>query len=133
MFCCIKSFIYKNSLFEGMTLDDVTEGVFQEKGDLAQAFEHFDKNIRNDDGSTSVDQNSNLMPDDIPLMTSIDVLERMGIFPAGLGLTNQMKLLKKSLGGWHIHQKVAIAQGERDKQSGAGIWNKIGGMFKPMG
>lgn len=115
-----------------MSLDDVTEGIFQEKGELASAFEHFDSNKENSDGSNSSDQNSNLSDDDIGLMTALDCLKRMKIFP-DIGLTNQMKLLRKSgkqVGGWNINKKVELAVGQREHQSGGGMMGKFSNLFK---
>ena len=118
-----------------MKLDDIAneEKLFKEKSEMGEVFENLDQDVTDKDtGMSTIDFNARLREIEISSCLRIDELKRIGILP-DMRLTQQKKRLSVSRDGLGREEKVKISGGMQEKRSGEGMFNKLGGLFRPRG
>ena len=90
----------------------------EQKTELGEIMSNLDSDIVDDQTKmSSIDFNTRLSPIELKSCLIIDTLERMEIFPKGMGLTRQLKRLATSKNGMSRAEKVSIVQGQREQSS----------------
>jgi hypothetical protein len=117
-----------------MTLDDEIEKTgkeqpFVESSELADAMKTLDTDTTDKSLFSSIDFNARLTSFEINSIMIIDEFQRLGILPSEAALTRNKKRLSVSLQGLGRTEKVQIAQGQREHQSGSGIGDRMRNLF----
>jgi len=81
--------------------------------------------VGNLDNASFIDMNTRLTDDEISASMRFDVLQRMGIMPQNVPLTDIFKRLKVSQKGQGRQEKVSIITGSRQQRMGSGFMDNL--------